>query len=115
MFHTYVSIYSSLLCLTPSPVLSQRSGLVHTCHSIVPSSFPILFLRVFVLCIDQVHQRIFGSAKFGVIYSSCCVGGPGPAWCLGLGEGTSVVHQAVGVASDALHPILLYIFTNGAI
>ena len=38
-----------------------------------------------------------------VIDSSCCVGGPGPALCLGLGRGTSV-HQTLEVASDALHP-----------
>ena len=104
MFHTCVHISSSLLHQTLSPVLSQRSCLVHTCHLIVPFSSPILFSSIFVLHINQVHQRIFGSAGFGVIYSSCCVGGPGPAWCLGHGEGTSVVHQAVGVASDALHP-----------
>ena len=104
MFHTCICIYSSLLHLTLSPVLSQRSSLVCTCHSIVPFSSPILFSSIFVLCINQVHQKISGSADLGVIYSSCCVGGPELAWCLGLGEGTFVLHQAVGIASDALHP-----------
>ena len=70
----------------------------------VPSSSPTVFSRVSVLCISQVHQRIFGSADFEAIHIYCCVGGPAPAWCLCLGEGTSVVYQTVGVASDALHP-----------
>ena len=104
MFHTCVRICKSLLHLTLSLVLSQRSSLVHTCHSIVPFSSPILFSSVFVLYINQVHQKISGSAGLGVIYSSCCVRGPELVWCFGLGEGTFVVHQAVGVASDALHP-----------
>ena len=104
MFYICVCIYSSLLHLTLSPVLSQRSSLVCTCHSIVPFSSPILFSSIFVLCIDQVHQKISGSAGLGVIYSSCHVGGPELAWCLGLGEGTFVLHQAVGIASDTLCP-----------
>ena len=54
--------------------------------------------------INQNHQRVFGSAGLGVIYSSCCV--REPAWCLGLGKGTFVVHQAIGVVSDAFCPNL---------
>ena len=99
MFHTCVCICKSLLHLTLSPVLSQRSSLVHTCHSIVPFSSPILFSSVFVLHIDQ---KISGSAGLGVI--SCCDGGPELSWCIGLGEDTFVLHQAIGIASDALHP-----------
>ena len=59
---------------------------------------------MFVQHIGQAHQRIFGSAGFVVLGRSCCVGGPGPVFCLGLGEEISAVHQTVGVVSDALHP-----------
>ena len=55
-------LYSSLLHLTLSLVLSQRSSPVCICHLIVPFSSPILFSSVSVLCISQAHQRIFGSA-----------------------------------------------------
>ena len=89
---------------------SQHFG---TCHSIVPFSSPILFSSIFVPRIDQAHQKMSGRAGLGVI--SCCVGGPEHVWCLGLGVGTFVLHQAVGTASDALCPNLLCIFTNGAV
>ena len=100
VFHTYACTNIFLPCLT----LSQRSSQVCICHLIVPFSSPILFLNMFAQHISQAHQRIFGSTDFVVLGSSCCVWGPGPAFCLGLGEEISAVHQAVGAASDALHP-----------
>ena len=101
-----VHIYSSLLHLTLSLVLSQRSSPVHICHLVVPFCSPTLFSSVSVLLTSQAHQKMSGCAIFVVFCRFWCIGGfvLGPALCLGLGMGASAVHQTVEVASDVFHP-----------